>query len=402
MRPGIELTTAGESHGPCVTAILSGVPAGLALLVEDVDRDLARRQIGYGRGGRMAIEKDRARLTSGIRHSYTLGSPICIVIENRDWANWREEMSPGPPANGWRSAREVHVPRPGHADLAGAAKYGRADMRNVLERASARETAARVAAGAVCRRLLEEVGVTVRSRTVSIGGVRDESSDLSAEDWQAVEASDLRCADEDAAGRMRDLIDRARAGGDSLGGEVEIVADGVPPGLGSYITWDSRLEARIGQGMLGIPAIKAMAVGAGFDAGAITGSQYHDPILRRDAPWPFARPSNHAGGIEGGMTNGEPVVVRILMKPIPTLTSPLPSVDVRSGEPADAHAERSDVCAVPAAGVVAEAMLALVLASATCEKFGGDCMGDLLAAKEHYLARLSLPWDEGRALADEA
>jgi chorismate synthase len=390
LRSAIELTTAGESHGRCVTAILSGVPSGLSAAAGPVNRDLARRQVGYGRGGRMQIETDQVRFTGGVRHGLTLGSPICMVIENRDWENWRDEMSAEAPAPGWSSERAVTVPRPGHADLAGAARFGHDDMRNVLERASARETAARVAGGAICRLLLERLGVTVHSRTVEIGGVRDQAFAGSPEEWVAVEESDVRCANASIADRMRAAIDAARAAGDSLGGELEIVADGVPAGIGSHVAWDTRLDGRIAGAMLGIPAIKAVAIGAGFDAAGLPGSAFHDPILPADAgqAWPFRRPRNNAGGIEGGMTNGEPVVVRIVMKPIPTLTTALASVDLATGEATPAHAERSDVCAVPAAGVVGEAMLALVLASAAVEMFGGACMDDLLAAHARYVERI--------------
>jgi len=394
MRAAIELTTAGESHGPAVTAILTGIPAGLAVSADAIDADLARRQVGYGRGGRMAIERDRAQVTAGLRHGRTLGSPVCLVIENRDWDNWREEMSPHAAPAGWRSDRQVRVPRPGHADLAGGAKFAHADMRNVLERASARETAARVAGGAICRALLGALGVRVCSRTIAIGGVDGGSFDGSEGAREAVEASDVRCADESAATAMRARIDQARAEGDSLGGTVEVVAEGVPPGLGSHVAWDERLDGRIAQAMMSIPAIKAVEIGAGAADATLPGSQVHDPILPGPGDWPFVRPSNQAGGIEGGMTNGEPVVVRLAMKPIPTLTRPLASVDVTTAEATDAHAERSDVCAVPAAGIVGEAMLALVLASAAREKFGGDCLDDLLAAHRAYLARLRLPWRE--------
>ncbi len=398
MQPAITLTTAGESHGRCVTAILSGLPAGLEVGEEEVNQQLARRQVGYGRGARMQIERDRVMFTGGVRHGRTLGSPMSMVIENRDWENWRQEMSPKPHGAGWESERRVSVPRPGHADLSGGAKYGHADMRNVLERASARETAGRVAAGAICTGLLGAIGARVQSRTVAIGGVRDEEFDCSPGRWEAVEESDVRCASPEIAADMRRVIDEAGDAGDSLGGEIEVVADGVPPGLGSHVSWDTRLEGQIGQAMLGIPAIKAVAVGAGMQASDTPGSEYHDAIVRADdgASWPFTRPTNRAGGIEGGITNGEPVVVRLVMKPIPTLTRPLPSVDVRTGEATEAHAERSDVCAVPAAGVVAEAMLALVLASAVCEKFGGDCMADLLGARDLYMRRLGLPWNGGR------
>jgi len=398
VRAAIELVTAGESHGPSVTAILSGVPAGLAITTGEIDADLARRQAGYGRGGRMRMERDVVRLTGGVRHARTLGSPICLVVENRDWENWREEMGAEEAAPRWTSQRRVSVARPGHADLAGGAKFGHADMRNVLERASARETAARVAAGAVCRKLLAALGVWVRSRTLSIGGAPDGDFDGSEAAWAAVEASDVRCGDARAAQAMRDRIDEATESGDSLGGMIEVVAEGVPPGLGTHVKWDGRLDGRLGQAMLSVPAIKAVEIGDGMAAAHRPGSEVHDPIVPAagDGCWPFSRPSNNAGGIEGGMSNGEPIVVRLAMKPIPTLTSPLPSVDVSTGAPMAAHAERSDVCAVPAAGVVAEAMIGVVLASAACEKFGGDCLDDLLAAYRHYLDRLRLPWRERR------
>ncbi|MGC9316961.1 MAG: chorismate synthase [Armatimonadota bacterium] len=390
----MELTTAGESHGPQVTAILTGIPAGLGVTAEEIDRDLARRQVGYGRGGRMTIERDRVRIVGGVRHGRTLGSPICLVVANRDWENWRSEMGAGPAPDGWRSERGVTVPRPGHADLAGGAKFGHADMRNVLERASARETVGRVAAGSICRKLLWELGARVRSRTVAIGDVRDDKFDGSEEAWGSVEESDVRCADPEVAARMRAEIDLAKERGDSLGGTVEVVADGVAPGLGSHVQWQWRLDSRIGAAVLSIPGIKAVEIGAGWSAAELPGSAVHDPIVPAEGggSWPFARPSNNAGGIEGGMTNGEPVVVRLAMKPIPTLTTPLASVDVASGEAMEAHAERSDVCAVPAAGIVAEAMLALVLADAAREKFGGDCVADMRAAHEQYLGRLGLPW----------
>jgi len=392
LRSAIRLTTAGESHGPCETAILRGIPAGVHVSRSEIDAALARRQVGYGRGGRMQIERDEVQITAGIRHGVTLGYPICLVVANRDWANWREEMAVEAAGEGWESERTVTVPRPGHADLAGAAKFDHRDMRNVLERASARETAARVAAGAVCKLLLAEVGIEVRGHTVAVGGVEAAPLEHSEATWQRVEASDLRCADEEAVGRMRRRIDEAREDGDTLGGVFEVAAGGVPPGLGSYASWDQRLDGRLAQAMLSIPAVKAVEIGTGWRAVALPGSQVHDPIsMREDAAadeWPFARGSNSAGGLEGGVTNGEPVVLRAAMKPIPTLTRPLASVDLRSKQPTEAHAERSDVCAVPAASVVAEAMVALVLGSALCEKFGGDTVADLKAAHEAYMRRL--------------
>jgi chorismate synthase len=389
---GVRLTTAGESHGPSVTAIVEGIPAGLAVAAAEIDRELARRQVGYGRGGRMRIEKDRVQIKAGIRHGKTLGHPIWLVVENRDWANWQEEMSAASPEAGWRSDRAVTVPRPGHADLAGAAKFDHRDMRNVLERASARETAARVAVGAVCKRLLSEVGIEVRGQTLAIGGVEASQTARGETAWDRVEASDLRCADEEAAAKMRARIDQACQEGDSLGGVFEVVGMGVPPGLGSYASWEQRLDGRLAQAVLSIPGIKAAEIGMGFRGAALPGSRVHDPISRRpDAgkhEWPFARGSNNAGGLEGGVTNGEPVVMRAAMKPIPTLMRPLASVDLGSHQPAEAHAERSDVCAVPAACVVAEAMMALVLASALREKLGGDTVQDLKAAHQAYMRRL--------------
>ena len=351
----------------------------------------------------MRIESDRVEITGGIRHGLTLGSPICLVVANGDWANWREEMSVEDPPSEWRSERQVTVPRPGHADLSGGAKFGHADMRNVLERASARETAGRVAGGVVCRLLLAEIGVSVLSRTISIGGITAESRPLTEEDWDAVEASDLRCADEAACELMHDRIDEARAAGDSVGGVVEVVVLGTPPGLGSYVAWDERLDGRLAQALMSVQAIKGVEIGAGFGAAELPGSEVHDPIEWDGSEgWAFGRPSNNAGGIEGGVSNGEPIVARLAMKPIPTLTKPLASVDTSSGEAVQAHAERSDVCAVPAAGVVAEAMVALTLASAALEKFGGDTIGDMKAAREAYIGRLGLPWSGGSTDGPEA
>lgn len=397
MRAAIRLTTAGESHGPCVTAIVEGIPAGLAVSAADIDRELARRQVGYGRGGRMQIERDRVEIKGGVRHGVSLGYPICLVVENRDWANWQGEMAAEAPAAGWVSERVVTVPRPGHADLAGRAKFDHRDMRNVLERASARETVARVAAGAICKCLLAEVGIEVHGQTLGIGGIETARAETGEAAWDKVEASDLRCADEPAAAQMRQRIDEAREAGDSLGGVFEVVAVGVPPGLGSYASWEERLDGRLAQAMLSIPGIKAVEIGLGFRAAGLPGSRVQDPIALRpdagDEEWPFARGSNNAGGLEGGVTNGEPVVLRAAMKPIPTLMRPLASVDVASGEATEAHAERSDVCAVPAACVVAEAMAALVLASAVCEKFGGDTVEDLTAAHRAYMRRLRGRWD---------
>jgi len=375
--------TAGESHGRGLTVIVEGVPAGLPLRAEDIDRDLARRQGGYGRGGRMKIERDHAEITAGVRHGKTLGSPIALWIENRDWPNWTERMAVEP----------VEVPvervtrlRPGHADLPGAIKYGFDDVRNVLERASARETTARVAAGGIAKRLLAEFGIAFFSHTVAIGGVRAQPSEPI--DWDAVERSPVRTADPDAEAAMIAAIDAAKQDGDTVGGEVEVRVTGVPIGLGSYVHWDRKLDGRIAQAICSINAFKGVAFGAGFEATALRGSQGHDVILPADRwgsrPWPHA--TNRHGGIEGGISTGEDIIVRCAVKPIPTLAHPLPSVDLDTGEEVLAHYERSDVCVVPAAGVVAEAMVAVVLADAFLEKFGGDSLAETRANYEHFLA----------------
>ena len=377
--------TAGESHGKGLTVIVEGVPAGLPLREADIDRDLRRRQGGYGRGGRMKIEQDHAEITAGVRHGRTLGSPIALWIRNRDWENWTDRMAVEP----------VDVPvervtrlRPGHADLPGAIKYGFDDVRNVLERASARETTARVAAGGIAKRLLEEFGVSFHSWTVSIGGVRAECREPI--DWEAVERSPVRTPDPEAERAMIAAIDAARADGDTVGGEVEVRVSGVPIGLGSYVQWDRKLDGRIAQAICSINAFKGVSIGAGFEAAALRGSQVHDVILPRsewgERPWRHA--TNRHGGIEGGISTGEEIVVRAAVKPIPTLAHPLPSVDLDTGEEVRAHYERSDVCVVPAAGVVAEAMVAIVLADAFLEKFGGDSLAETRANYEHFLSTI--------------
>lgn len=389
--PHLRWSTAGESHGPSLLALLDGVPAGLALLAADIDRDLARRQLGYGRGGRMKIERDAVRIEAGVRGAETLGSPIALRIENRDFANWAGRMGPDP----FDAPPEpVTTPRPGHADLAGLLKYDRRDVRDVLERASARETAARVAAGAVARRLLAECGVAVRSRVVSIGGLSD-ASEPDPRAWvpdgetaARVEASSLRVIDADAEAAMRAEILAASHAGDTLGGVVEVAAVGVVPGLGSYAQWDRRLDGRLAQAALSVQAIKAVEVGEGWAAAARRGSAVHDEIVLRDGA--YARVTNRAGGLEGGVTNGEPVVLRAAMKPISTLRRPMGSVNVLTREPAPANTERSDVCAVPAAGVVLEAMVCLTLADAALEKFGGDSLGELKSNLARYRERLGL------------
>lgn len=396
----LRFTTAGESHGPGEVCLLEGIPAGMRLETKDIDLDLARRQQGYGRGGRMAIESDRARLLAGVRLGRTLGTPIAILVENRDHANWLPLMSPDAPAPSiddepWP---RVTVPRPGHADLAGMIKYGHADVRDVLERASARETVGRVAAGAVCKRMLSEFGVTVRGRVLSIGSVDTfcgDFTDPSAVDWGAVEESQVACADDAASAAMCAEIDRARAVGESLGGVFEIWCWGVCPGLGGYAAYDDRLDGRLLGALGSIPAIKGVEVGRAFADSTSPGSQVHDATyVSEDARgrW-IARRTNRAGGLEGGMTNGMPIVLRAAMKPIPTLTTPLPAVDVDTLEAVHAHVERSDVTAVPAARVVGEAMVALVVAQAYREKFGGDNieqMGAAITGYEHEVEERGL------------
>lgn len=385
--------SAGESHGPGLTVIIEGLPSGLPLTEEYVNHYLARRQGGYGRGARMQIEQDRARFLAGVRGGLTLGSPVAIFIENRDWANWQEVMAPGPEAR--LEQRVVTRPRPGHADLAGALKYAHRDIRNVLERASARETAARVAAGAVARRLLEELGVEIIGQVVRIGRVeapelplgRSASREELQRLRQAIEASPVYCADAGAAEAMVREIDLAREAGDSLGGVFEVRAYGVPPGLGSYAHWDRRLDGRLAQALMSIQAIKGVEIGLGFAAAALPGSQVHDEIFHRPGEG-FYRLTNRAGGLEGGVTNGEPLVVRAAMKPIPTLYKPLRSVDLETKEAFVASVERSDVCAVPAACVVGEAAVAWELAMAIMEKFSGDSLGELKRNYQQYLAYL--------------
>ncbi|MBI1734402.1 MAG: chorismate synthase [Candidatus Rokubacteria bacterium] len=369
--------TAGESHGEALTAVIDGVPAGLPLTEADLDADLARRQRGYGRGGRMKIERDRAHISSGVRWGQTLGSPITLTITNRDWENWKDTMAVGAPHPGV-AAKQVTRPRPGHADLAGAMKYGHRDIRNVLERSSARETTARVAVAGIAKRLLAEFGITILSHVTEIGGAR-RSPDLDLA-WDEIqrraEASEVRCADPDAEKAMIEAIDRAKDKGDTLGGVFEVVALGCPVGLGSYVQWDRRLDGRIAQALCSIQAIKGAELGLGFETARRPGSAVHDEILF-DAATGFRRTTNNAGGLEGGVTNGQPLVARAAMKPLSTLRTPLRSVDVATKEAVEAVVERSDVCAVPAAGIVGEAMLAIVLADAFLQKFGGDGIDEI-------------------------
>jgi chorismate synthase len=378
-------TTAGESHGPGLVAIVEGVPAGLELDRARLDADMARRQLGHGRGGRMKIESDAVEIRSGVRHGRTLGSPIAILVANRDYANWEERMNPWPVA---AEVDEVHTPRPGHADLAGLLKYGHSDVRNVLERASARETAARVAAGAVARELLRAVGVSVHSHVLQIGSVRaPEPPDLGPGDFEGVDESPVRCLDAAAGEAMVAEIDRLRKANESLGGIFEVRAFGLVPGIGSHVSWEERLDARLAQAIVSIQAVKGASVGEAWEVAGLPGSESHDEIFfSEERGW--HRETNRAGGVEGGMSNGEPVVVRGALKPISTLTKPLRSVDTETKEPAQALRERTDSTVVPAAAVVAEAMVALVLARCYREKFGGDHIDDALGALAAYRERI--------------
>ena len=381
----LRLITAGESHGPGLTCILEGVPAGLMLDREALNRDLARRQLGYGRGGRMKIERDQVQLTGGVRHGRTLGGPIALQVANRDYANWEERMNPWPVES---PPPEVHLPRPGHADLVGTQKYGLTDVRDILERASARETAARVAGGAVSKALLAALGVQIRSHVIQIASVSaPRPADLGLSDFENVDESPVRCLDAEAEQAMVAEIDRLRKANESLGGVFEVRAFGLVPGLGSHVSWEERLDGRLAQAMLSIQAIKAVSIGDGVEVAGLPGSQAHDEIFW-EAEDGYRRQTNRAGGLEGGMTTGQTLVVRGWMKPLPTLTKPLRSVDIETHEPAQALRERTDSCTVPAAGVVAEAMVAFVLADAYCRKLGGDNVEDTRAALAAYERRI--------------
>ncbi len=376
--------TAGESHGPCLIMVVEGLPAGLAVDKVGIDADLRRRQGGYGRGGRMKIERDAVHFLSGIRHGKTLGSPITMQVENRDWVNWEERMSAEPVEALMEPVTRV---RPGHADFTGAMKYGHTDIRNVIERSSSRETASRVAVGGLCRQFLTQFGISIHSHVLSIVDVGYEVAhpmtreSYPDEMWEAVEASPMRCADAALTEKMIARILEAKRDGDTCGGVFEVIAFGVPIGLGSFSQWDRRLSTRLGMAMMSIPSVKAMEIGTGFAATRTTGSHVHD-VLRHHEAGRWSHLTNNAGGIEGGITNGEPIVVRVGVKPIPTLAHPLPSVDLSTGENIDqSRYERSDVCVVPAAGVVGEAMMAIVLTEAVLEKFGGDSMEEIL---KHY------------------
>ncbi len=382
----LRLTTAGESHGPGLTAIVEGLPAGLQLRQEEIDADLARRQLGHGRGGRMKIERDAATVTGGVRHGRTLGGPVALQVANRDYANWEARMSPWPVAE---EIPEVHLPRPGHADLVGTWKYKQSDVRNILERASARETAARVAGGALAKALLRALGVEVRSHVVQIASVHapERERPLTVEDFAEVDSSPVRCLHPDASRAMVAEIDTLRRANESLGGVFEVQAFGLTPGLGSHVSWEERLGGRLAQAILSIQALKGVSIGDGFDLAGVPGSQAHDEIFFASERGYF-RETNHAGGLEGGMSTGEPLIVRGAMKPLPTLTKPLRSVDIATHEPAEALRERTDSCTVPAAGVVGEAMVALVLADAYRQKFGGDHIDDVREALRAYEERI--------------
>jgi len=381
----LRMITAGESHGPGLTCIIEGLPAGLELDREALDRDLARRQLGHGRGGRMKIERDSVQVSGGVRHGRTLGGPIALQVVNRDYANWEERMNPWPVEE---AVAEVHLPRPGHADLVGTQKYGLPDVRDILERASARETAARVAGGAVAKAFLRDLGVEVFSHVLQITGVSaPRRDDLLPEDFAEVDQSPVRCLDQAAGEAMVAEINRLRKENESLGGVFEVRAFGLVPGLGSHVSWEERLDGRLGQAILSIQAIKAVSIGDGIEVAGVPGSRAHDEIFY-DESRGYYRETNRAGGVEGGMTTGAPLVVRGSMKPLPTLTKPLRSVDIATHEPAEALRERTDSCTVPAAGVVGEAMVAFVLADSYRRKFGGDHIADVREALQAYEERI--------------
>ncbi len=387
----LRLETAGESHGECLVALLSGLPAGVPVSVQAVDRELWRRQQGYGRGGRMKIERDHAEIVAGVRHSRTIGAPVAVLIRNQDWANWAEALPVEDSPQAEAARRPVYRPRPGHADLAGVLKYNFPEARYVLERASARETAARVAAGALAKAFLRELGIEVLSHVVAVGGVRLErrASWEELEELSRREEILLGCVDPAVEQRMKEAVEEAYRTGDTVGGVFEVVAHGVPPGLGSCASWDRRLDGRLAQAVLSIQAVKGVEIGDAAEAAASPGSRVQDAIRYDREQRRFRRSTNRAGGIEGGMTNGEDVVVRGWLKPISTLRRPLESVDLATRESAPAAYERSDVCVVPAAGVVGEAMVALVLADACLEKFGGDSLEETRRNWRGYLEQVS-------------
>jgi chorismate synthase len=385
----LRFTTAGESHGRALVAIVEGLPAGMPIDAPGIDRELARRQWGYGRGGRMKIEQDEVQILSGVRHGLTLGSPVALLIENKDWANWTDIMGAEPREVTSDQSRELKRPRPGHADLAGGQKFAARDLRNVLERASARETAARVACGALAKQLLTVFGIEILSHVIQLGGIPGKPVELS---WDAIAAipddAPLRCSDSAAQQRMIELIDQKRESGDTLGGIFEVIARGVVPGLGSHTAWDLKLDGRLAQAVMSIPAVKAVAIGAGLQASALPGSEVHDEIAYNNETKEFIRETNRAGGLEGGVTNGEELRIRGHMKPLSTLRRPLRSVDIDTKHDEPAGFERSDITAVPAAGVIGEAMVALTLAGALREKFGGDSLGEMKRNYEGYREQL--------------
>jgi chorismate synthase len=387
----LKLITAGESHGPGLTCLVEGLPAGLDLDRDAVNADMARRQLGHGRGGRMKIERDTAEVTGGVRHGRTLGGPIALQVTNRDFANWEERMNPWPVE---ADVPEVHLPRPGHADLVGTWKYRLSDVRNVLERASARETAARVAGGALARAFLRTLGVEVRSHVVQIGTVHAPEQDrpLTIAAFEGVDADPVRCLSPDASRAMVQHINAQRKANESIGGVFEVVAFGCVPGLGSHVSWEERLDGRLAGAICSIQAVKGVSLGDAFGIAGVPGSQAHDEIFYAEDRG-FFRETNRAGGLEGGMTTGEPVIARGAMKPLPTLTKPLRSVDIATHEPAEALRERTDSCTVPAAGVVGEAMVAFVLADAYRSKFGGDHIDDVVESVRRYEERI--PWKRG-------
>lgn len=377
--------TAGESHGPELTAIIEGLPAGMPLSAADINHELARRQTGYGRGGRMLIEKDQVRITSGIRHGKTLGSPVTLVVENKDWKNWTKVMAIEEVPEKDRKLRRVSRPRPGHADLVGGMKYHHQDLRNVLERSSARETTMRVAVGAIAKKLLKELSIDVAGHVVMLGGIKAQVPDnLTVKEIAAKsEASEVRVLDTTVENDIKELIDQTKKKGDTIGGIVEVLVGGVPAGLGSYVQWDKKLDAKIAQAVVSINAFKGAEFGVGFEAGSLPGSKVMDEILW-DETRGYTRRTNNLGGFEGGMTNGEPIVVRGVMKPIPTLYKPLQSVDIDSKEPYKASVERSDSTAVPAASVVCENVVATVVANELLEKFPSDSFSELTEAVKAY------------------
>ncbi len=390
-----EYVTAGESHGPQVTAIIKNLPSGLELSISEINHQLYRRQQGYGRGGRMDIESDKVEIKSGLRKGKTLGSPLTLMIKNRDWENWQETMGieKRESSNESAEANKVTQPRPGHADLPGSIKYNFSDMRNVLERASARETAARVSVGAVCRQFIARFGMEVYSHVIQIGDIK--SPEFSGEEdpekfFSRADESELRCADQEKEAEMKKLIDNWRQNGDSVGGIIEVVVTGVPTGLGSYVNWDDKLDAKLARALMSIQAIKGIEIGAGFAGSALPGSDFHDEIYYDDEQG-FYRSSNNAGGFEGGVTNGEFIRIKAAMKPIPTLAKPLQTVDISNKEKTEAARERADVCAVPSASIVGESVTAIELASSFAEKFAGDSMKEIatnFTAYRNYLAEL--------------